>query len=131
MIGYKTRVLYNTQYETYGNMFIISSKYVKSVNTLLSFVIVGLYPVPLALWINRFIKDLKVRYEVIRRWLGKCLIGWEWLVFVIVVLIVILYCFGLIWVSFKMKDTKILVTREDAYTLFEFMKENNIDYEEV
>ena len=62
MTTYNEYVLYNTSYKQYGSMITIQSKYLKSINTMLSIIIVGLYPVPIALMINRLIKDIKWRY---------------------------------------------------------------------
>jgi len=60
MNNYKELCYWNTN--TYGKAIIIKSNWLKTINTLLSMVIVGLYPVPVALIINKYIKDYKVRY---------------------------------------------------------------------
>jgi len=49
---------------SYGSSFTISKTQITSINLLLAVVIPIVYPVPVALFINKFIKNITIRYEV-------------------------------------------------------------------
>jgi len=64
LTSYKDRVMYNTQYVTYGKGYDLCLKNVRRFNLLLSFVIVGAYPIICSLFINKYLLyDRKLRYN--------------------------------------------------------------------
>ena len=58
----------NLYHNSYGDAYDVPISRIKKINLLLAIVIVGLYPLPVAIGINKLLpKKLKIRYEVKRK----------------------------------------------------------------